>query len=40
MDLALEETDGGAIVYKAIEGTEHFACPSCIAKKRNTPVTR
>ena len=30
----LVETDGGAVVYKSLEGTPHFACPSCIEKKQ------
>lgn len=29
----LTETPGGAVVYKSIQGTEHYACPSCIERK-------
>lgn len=29
----LVETDGGAVVYKSKEGTEHFVCPSCPEKR-------
>lgn len=29
----LVQTEGGAIVYQSEEGTQHYACPSCIEKK-------
>ena len=29
----LTETDGGAVVYKSLEGTHHFVCPSCMERK-------
>lgn len=29
----LIETEGGAIVYKSIEGTPHYICPSCVTRK-------
>lgn len=29
----LVQTPGGAVVYKSKEGTDHYACPSCIEKK-------
>ena len=29
----LFQTNGGAIVYKAKSGVEHFACPNCFEKK-------
>ena len=34
----LFETEGGAVVYKAIEGTAHYICPSCVAKKEIHPL--
>ena len=30
----LVETDGGAVVYKSLEGTPHFACPSCMERRQ------
>ena len=30
----LTETDGGAVVYKSLEGTPHFVCPSCLERKQ------
>ncbi len=29
----LTKTPGGAVVYKSKQGTEHYACPSCIERK-------
>ena len=34
----LIETEGGAVVYKAIEGAAHYICPSCVAKKEIHPL--
>ena len=29
----LVKTEGGAVVYKSISGTEHYACPRCMERK-------
>ncbi len=34
----LTETEGGAVVYKAIKGTTHYICPSCVVKKEIHPL--
>ncbi len=36
----LEKTDGGATVYKSMEGLAHFTCPACFVKQGNSNPSR